>query len=180
LKVLEDNINVINFVEMIKTNRFIYLVYEFCEGGTLEDLIRAQGHLHEHHALKIFRQLLNAFKSLNENHILHRDVKPNNIFFKSGNLKLADFGFCKRLKNFDDLTQTSLGSPLYMAPEVLNGEVYDTKADVWSVGIVLYEMLFGRCPYGDCNIKQLISMYSSEKLKISMAMDNDICISSIT
>jgi serine/threonine-protein kinase ULK/ATG1 len=51
---------------------------------------------------------------------------------------LADFGFCKKLKNFDDLTQTSLGSPLYMAPEVLNGDVYDSKADVWSVGIVLY------------------------------------------
>jgi serine/threonine-protein kinase ULK/ATG1 len=47
---------------------------------------------------------------------LHRDVKPNNIFFKSGHLKLADFGFCKKLRNFDDLSQTSLGSPLYMAP----------------------------------------------------------------
>jgi serine/threonine protein kinase len=103
---------------------------------------------------------------------LHRDVKPNNIFFKSGHLKLADFGFCKKLKNFDDLTQTSLGSPLYMAPEVLNGDVYDSKADVWSVGIVLYEMLFGRCPYGDCNIKQLINVYSADKLRIQMATEN--------
>jgi serine/threonine-protein kinase ULK/ATG1 len=101
---------------MIKTNRYIYLVYEYCEGGTLEDFIRSRGHLPEKEALRIFKQLINAFKSLNEYHILHRDVKPNNIFFKSGHLKLADFGFCKKLKNFDDLTQTSLGSPLYMAP----------------------------------------------------------------
>lgn len=104
--------------------------------------------------------------------MLHRDVKPNNIFFKSGHLKLADFGFCKQLKNFDDLTQTSLGSPLYMAPEVLNGDFYDSKADVWSAGIVLYEMLFGRCPYGDCNIKQLLNIYSADKLRIPMSNDN--------
>jgi serine/threonine-protein kinase ULK/ATG1 len=84
---------------------------------------------------------------------LHRDIKPNNIFFKSGHLKLADFGFCKKLRSSDDFTHTSLGSPLYMAPEIMNGDVYGSKADVWSCGIVLFEMLFGYCPYGHCNIK---------------------------
>jgi serine/threonine-protein kinase ULK/ATG1 len=101
---------------MIKTNNYIYLVYEFCEGGTLEDIIRKKGHLSEQEALKIFKQLINALKSLHENFILHRDIKPNNIFFKSSHLKLADFGFCKKLRSSDDFTQTSLGSPLYMAP----------------------------------------------------------------
>lgn len=91
-------------------------------------------------------------RSLSEHFILHRDIKPNNIFFKSDHLKLADFGFCKRLRGGDDFTQTSLGSPLYMAPEVLNKEVYGSKADIWSCGIVLYEMLYGYCPYGHCNI----------------------------
>jgi serine/threonine-protein kinase ULK/ATG1 len=101
---------------MIKTNNFIYLVYEYCEGGTLEDLIKKKKRFSEREALIIFKQLIFAEKALYENHILHRDIKPNNIFFKSGHLKLADFGFCKRLRGADDFTQTSLGSPLYMAP----------------------------------------------------------------
>ena len=77
-------------------------------------------------------------------------------------MKLADFGFCKKLKFNDDLTQTSLGSPLYMAPEVLNHDVYGTKADLWSCGIILYQMLFGRCPYGTCNMKELLTHYSNK------------------
>lgn len=161
LKVLEDNINVVKFVEMLKTNNFVYLVYEYCEGGTLEELMRNRRQFQEKDALVLFRQLITAMKSLHEHFILHRDIKPNNIFFKSGHLKLADFGFCKRLKGADDFTQTSLGSPLYMAPEVLNHDVYGSKADVWSCGIVLYEMLFGYCPYGDCNIKDLLDIYGS-------------------
>ena len=113
---MEDNLNIVKFVEMIKSSNYVYLVYEFCEGGTLEDLLREKGPLEEKEALSIFRQLINAFHSLHESHILHRDIKPNNIFFKSGHLKLADFGFCKKLRSSDDFTQTSLGSPLYMAP----------------------------------------------------------------
>ena len=101
---------------MIKSNSYIYLVYEYCEGGTLEDTIRTRERLHEKEALAIFRQLINAVKSLHHHHIVHRDIKPNNIFFKSEHLKLADFGFCKKLRGPDDFTQTSLGSPLYMAP----------------------------------------------------------------
>jgi serine/threonine-protein kinase ULK/ATG1 len=116
LRVLEDNINVVKFVEMIKTNNYVYLVYEYCEGGTLEDLIRKRKRLPEKEALALFRQLITAMRSLHEHFILHRDIKPNNIFFKSNHLKLADFGFCKRLRGGDDFTQTSLGSPLYMAP----------------------------------------------------------------
>lgn len=81
---------------------------------------------------------MNAFKALMNNKIYHRDIKPDNILLKSGHLKLADFGFCKRMQSFEDLTQTILGSPIYMAPEILNGEMYNSKADIWSLGIVLY------------------------------------------
>ena len=179
LRELEDNLNVVKFVEMIKSGNYVYLVYQFCQGGTLEDLIRERGHLPEKEALGIFRQLINALRSLHEHHILHRDIKPNNIFFKSGHLKLADFGFCKKLRSADDFTQTSLGSPLYMAPQILNGDVYGSKADVWSCGIVLFQMLFGYCPYGHCNIKEMLQIYNSSGSGVMIPSDK-FAISAVT
>lgn len=75
---------------------------------------------------------------LNKYNIMHRDLKPDNIFFHDGNVKLGDFGFCKNLLREGDMTSTMLGSPIYMAPEVLRGEIYTSKADIWSLGVVLY------------------------------------------
>ena len=69
---------------------------------------------------------------------MHRDIKPDNILFHDGVVKLGDFGFCKNLENDNAMTSTMLGSPIYMAPEVLKGEDYSTKADVWSLGVVLF------------------------------------------
>jgi len=88
---------------------------------------------------------------------LHRDLKPSNILFHDEIIKIADFGFCKSLQTVHDMTQTMVGSPIYMAPEVLKGQAYNTKADIWSLGVVLYEMLFGICPYEDHSIAKLIS-----------------------
>ena len=82
--------------------------------------------------------------------ILHRDVKPDNILLNDQTFKLADFGFCSLLRNPHDSSKSCVGSPIYMAPEILKGEEYTIKADVWSLGVVLYELLFGKCPY-DCN-----------------------------
>lgn len=67
-------------------------------------------------------------------------------------IKIADFGFCKGLKEADDMTTTMVGSPIYMAPEVLKGEDYSTKADIWSLGVCFFEILFGYCPYNDKTI----------------------------
>lgn len=79
--------------------------------------------------------------------IMHRDLKPSNILVHDGKIKLADFGFCKSLESHRDLAHTMLGSPIYMAPEVLKGEIYTIKADIWSLGVVIYEMIFGFCPF---------------------------------
>ena len=101
---------------MLKTPNNFYFVYEFCNGGTLETLLKKERHLAEEQALGILKQLVEAFRVLNEYNIMHRDVKPDNILFHNGVVKLGDFGFCKSLANNNDMTSTMLGSPIYMAP----------------------------------------------------------------
>lgn len=120
--------------------------------------------LKEEEALVVFRQLLEAFKELNKNNIMHRDLKPDNIFFSEGKVKLGDFGFCKMLEM--NMAQTMLGSPIYMAPEILKEEIYTLKADIWSLGVVLFEMLFGYCPFESSSISQLINVIKDTELKI--------------
>lgn len=87
---------------------------------------------------------------------MHRDFKLANILMHDGEIKIADFGFSKLLTN-EEFTETMLGSPLNMAPEVLGGNQYNSKADIWSIGVVFYEMLFGlySWPYAVLLIKRL-------------------------
>ena len=132
------------------------------------DLINREGNFTEKRALNVFRQLLEAFKVLNRFNIMHRDLKPENILFNNGKVKLGDFGFCKGLKPGEHMAKTMLGSPIYMAPEVLRGENYTTKADIWSLGVVLYEMLFGICPYESKSIAMLISTINNSEITFSL------------
>jgi len=97
--------------------------------------------------------------------ILHRDLKPSNILFHEKKIKIADFGFCKPLAGSFDSAETMVGSPIYMAPEVLKGYAYNIKADVWSLGVVLYEMLYGICPYEENTLPALISIIDSRALE---------------
>jgi len=156
--------NVVKFIEMLKTTNNMYLVYEFCDGGTLEDLLQKKHHLTEIESLKIFQQLLNAFKAIYKENILHRDLKPSNILLHNGIAKIADFGFCKKMSGPQELTFTMVGSPIYMAPEVLKGYPYNVKADVWSLGVVLYELLYGICPYEEKTLPALIQQIDSRPL----------------
>jgi len=161
-----NNPNVVKFIEMLKTANNMYLVYEYCDGGTLEDILQRKHHLSEAEAIKIFQQLVNAFKAIYKENILHRDLKPSNILFHNNVVKVADFGFCKKMSSSNELTFTMVGSPIYMAPEILKGFPYNIKADIWSLGVVLYEMLFGVCPYEDKTLSGLIHKLDTQSLVI--------------
>lgn len=168
-----NNPNIVKFVEMLRTSNNVYLIYEYCNNGTLDELIKHRKYLPEREALSILAQLLNAFRTLQQENILHRDVKPSNILINDGSMiKLADFGFCKTLLSQQELTNTMVGSPIYMAPEVLKGGSYNTKADVWSLGIVLFEMLYGYCPYEDQTIVRLITKIDTKPLVIPKHINN--------
>lgn len=105
--------------------------------------VRKLGSVPEEKAIKFFCQILNAFQDLVKQKIMHRDFKLANILLHEGNIKIADFGFAKLLSS-DDYATTMLGSPLNMAPEVLGGNKYNSKADIWSIGACLWEMLYGK------------------------------------
>lgn len=162
---IEAHANIIKYYDMLKTSNNFYFIYEYCNGGTLEGLLSKQGKLSEENTLLIFKQLLEAFQVLNKYNIMHRDMKPDNIFFHNGVIKLGDFGFCKNLNSANEMTKTMLGSPIYMAPEVLKGEIYSNKADIWSLGVVLYEMLFGMCPFQSNSIANLIEVLNNKDLQ---------------
>lgn len=167
-----DNPNIIKLKEFIQSKNNFYFVYEYCNGGTLEDYIGGKKKLSEKEALYFFSQIVNGFKSLFIHKVLHRDLKPANILIHNDIVKIADFGFCKPLENNLDLAQTMVGSPIYMAPEILKGEDYNIKADIWSMGVVLFEMLFGFCPYEDKNIFSLLNQINTSPLVIPKHINN--------
>ena len=98
------------------------------------------------------KQILNGFKGLHEQSVMHRDFKLANILLHDRICKIADLGFAKMMKE-TDLTQTVLGTGLTMAPEVLKGMPYGLKADIWSIGVVFYQLLTGKYPYSGPNYK---------------------------
>ncbi|CAD8082614.1 unnamed protein product [Paramecium sonneborni] len=168
-----NNQNVIKFIELFNSKNNLYLVYEFCNGGNLEEYIQRSRNLRESDAIDKFTQLLNGFESLQKENILHRDLKPSNILLHDNIVKIADFGFCKNIEPFD-LTQTMVGSPIYMAPEILLGEPYSFSADIWSLGVCLFEMLFGRCPYEDVTIPRLMYQIQNQQLTIPYQISEGI------
>lgn len=158
-----NNANIIKLYDIKKTANNIYLVLEFCNEGDLMQYLKDKSKLTEDEAIEFLCQIFNAFKTLFKAKIMHRDFKLANILKHNGLIKIADFGFAKLLGN-DTFTNTMLGSPLNMAPEVLGGKDYNNKADIWSVGTCFYELLFGRPPYTAANIVELLNNIQKKPL----------------
>lgn len=165
LEVLQStqHAHIVKLIETFQCSNNLYLVYEYCDGGTLQDRLTS-GTLPIQTVTRLFQQLLLAFRHLHTPNrvIIHRDLKPQNILFHQKQVKLADFGFCCILRNVQQQKSTSLGSPLYMAPEVLSQQPYDYKVDVWSLGVVVYEALYGHCPYEGNSISHLLEIMAKE------------------
>lgn len=110
---------------------------------------------------------MNGFRELHKNKIMHRDVKLANLFLQNDNIVIGDFGFAKQGV---EATQTRLGTPITMAPELLTTKVgsYTSKADLWSIGVCFYQMLFGKTPFDAKNyndLKVLVKTKSGKNLK---------------
>lgn len=152
--------NIVELYDLQRAGPFVYLVMEYCEGGDLAGLLRRRHLLPEAEARDLVRQLAVALQVLVRANFAHRDLKPQNLLLTRDAqgatlLKLGDFGFA-RFVDPKDMAETLCGSPLYMAPEILRYEKYDGRADLWSVGAILYEMLYGRPPFRAQNHIQLL------------------------
>ncbi|KAJ3700671.1 hypothetical protein LUZ61_004376 [Rhynchospora tenuis] len=137
----------------------IFLILEYCPGGDLSSYIHRHGRVPEPTAKHFMRQLASGLQVLRDNNVVHRDLKPQNILLSTNDdtaiLKIADFGFAKSLNPYS-MAETLCGSPLYMAPEVMQVQKYDAKADLWSLGVILYQLVTGRTPYNGANQIQLL------------------------
>jgi len=164
--------NIIQLYDVKKTTNNIYFVYEYCNEGDMDAYLGKKGHLTEEEAVKYFLEILNGFKVLVKNNVVHRDFKLSNLLKHEGSVKISDFGFSKLLGKWD-MTQTVIGTPLNMAPEIIRGSSYNNKVDIWSLGIVFYQMLFGMPPYIGLNIFEILYEIQSKDLKFPREI-NDI------
>lgn len=122
---------------------------EYCNGGNLKEYLKKKKKLSQEEGVDFFRQLCHGYKVLNEKNILHRDIKLENVMLNDCTPKLCDFGFGKIVE--EDVNEAKLQSykctPIYAAPQILVGEPYSSKCDIWSMGCMLYEMVFGYQKY---------------------------------
>ncbi|KAL5282463.1 ULK2 family protein [Megaselia abdita] len=165
--------NVVALLDCNETADCVNLVMEYCNGGDLADYLSQNGILSEGTVRLFLIQLAGAVRALYTKGIVHRDLKPQNILLSHSNgkhypqpaeitLKIADFGFARFLHG-GVMAATLCGSPMYMAPEVIMSLQYDAKADLWSLGTIVYQCLTGKAPFQAQTPNELKSYYENNK-----------------
>ena len=138
--------SIIKLYDLLQTNKEVDLIYEYCEQGSLSKIMKHHV-FSEPEVLKILIDLCAALVCLREHGVTHRDIKPENIFVKNGRVKLADFGLCMLGIPSHEDNITHIGSFAFMAPESLSSFVYNSKSDLYSLGLVIFELLSGKLPF---------------------------------
>jgi len=157
--------NIVNVYDVGQEDNIHYIVMEYVEGKNLKEIIRERGPLPVEEAVDIARQICEGLEHAHEHNIIHRDIKPHNILItKTGRVKVTDFGIA-RAATAATVTQTGtiVGSVHYFSPEQAKGEAIGLRSDIYSVGVVLYEMLTGKLPFeGDTPIAIILKQVQEE------------------
>ena len=170
-----DNPYIVKLHDVIIDTNYnnIYFILDYYPKGDFAKFLNHKP-LKEKYCRKYMKQLSQGLEYLLNKDILHRDLKPQNILLTNEyNIKITDFGFAKQVDK-NSLITTLCGSPMYMAPEIINKQDYDIKSDLWSVGVILYEMVYGYVPFNVSTFLELIKRinnkeieYTNKKIKIS-------------
>lgn len=174
IKILKElkHENIVSLLDFQEISGCVYLVMEYCNGGDLAEYLHSKGCLSEDTIRVLLQQLAGAMSVLRSKGIIHRDLKPQNILlsYSTGRksnpnnicIKLADFGFARYLQG-NTMAATLCGSPMYMAPEVIMSHNYDAKADLWSVGTIIYQCLTGKAPFQASTPQELRQFYERNR-----------------
>ncbi|XP_075445717.1 serine/threonine-protein kinase ULK2 isoform X2 [Ascaphus truei] len=174
IKILKElqHENIVALYDVQEMPNSVFLVMEYCNGGDLADYLQAKGTLSEDTVRVFLQQIAAAMRILHSKGIIHRDLKPQNILlsyasrkkstFSGIRVKIADFGFARYLHS-NMMAATLCGSPMYMAPEVIMSQNYDARADLWSIGTVIYQCLVGKPPFQANSPQDLRLFYEKNK-----------------
>lgn len=158
--------NIVSVYDVSSSGDTEYIVMELIDGITLKQYMERRGQMDWRESLHFIIQIMRALEHAHSRGIIHRDIKPQNIMvLRDGSVKVADFGIACLQNNAQTLTQDALGSVHYISPEQARGERIDARSDIYSAGVVLYEMLTGRLPFeGDTAVSVAIQHLSSVPL----------------
>lgn len=122
---------------------------EYCKDGDLKKYLKKKERegLPEAEVILIMKQIIKGYQQLAKNNTIHRDLKPANILINNNLFKICDFGFSKVIKDPTVANKTCVGSPIYMAPQILDKKDYSAKCDIWSLGIIMYQLIHGTVPW---------------------------------
>ncbi len=158
--------NIVSIYDVSSSHGIDYIVMELIDGITLKQYMERRGHMDWREALHFITQIMRGLSHAHSRGIIHRDIKPQNIMvLRDGSVKVADFGIACLADAHQTLAQEALGSVHYISPEQAKGERLDARSDIYSAGVVLYEMLTGRLPFeGDSAVSVAIQHLSSVPL----------------
>ncbi|XP_054471034.1 serine/threonine-protein kinase SIK1 [Anoplopoma fimbria] len=171
---LLNNPHIIKLYQVMETKDMLYIVTEYAKNGEMFDHLTSNGRMSEDEARKKFWQILTAVDYCHRHHIVHRDLKTENLLLDANmNIKLADFGFGNFYNSGEPLS-TWCGSPPYAAPEVFEGKEYEgPHLDIWSLGVVLYVLVCGSLPFDGPSLPALRQRVTEGRFRIPFFMSQD-------
>jgi tRNA A-37 threonylcarbamoyl transferase component Bud32 len=158
--------NIVNVIDYGKSESSYYIVMEYYDGLTIEELLRTQPRLPIDVALSIVLNVCYGLEAAHAENLVHRDIKPANVIFtRMGGIKIADFGLAKAVDKFTLVTHHGkvVGTPAYMSPEQTRGEVVGIQSDIFSLGVVAYELLAGRRPFDGGSYSEVVEHIQTQE-----------------
>jgi serine/threonine-protein kinase len=168
--------NIVTIYDVGETQDFAYIAMEYLDGPSLRDVLHEHGALPLELALDTARQMADALAFAHDHGVVHRDVKPPNVIVvgKRGTVKLTDFGIAHLMNHAETQAGTLVGSPRYMSPEQVQGQPVDGRSDIFSLGVVLYEMLAGHPPFGGDELHGILFRIVNEPAPLVSRQRTDV------